>query len=86
MTIADLPEYLETLTRRLENLEIELSVLKKPDLIEPSIDIKEAAVFLGMKRQTLYQKVCNRKLPFHKSGRLLRFYKSELDAWLKGNQ
>ncbi|HEX6171903.1 MAG TPA: helix-turn-helix domain-containing protein [Chitinophagaceae bacterium] len=86
MTIADLPEYLETLTRRLENLEIELSVLKKPEAIETSIDINEAARFLGMKRQTVYQKVCNRKLPFYKSGRLLRFYKSELDNWLKGRK
>ena len=86
MTIADLPEYLKAITRRIESLENEISLLKKPDPIETSINIKEAAMFLGIKRQTLYQKVCNRLIPHHKSGRLLRFYKSELDAWLKGKK
>lgn len=86
MTISDLPEFLNLIQKRLDYLENEFLVLKKPETIESSIDINEAANFLGLKRQTVYQKVCDRAIPFHKSGRLLRFYKSELDNWLKNKK
>lgn len=33
-------------------------------------------------KPTIYDWVCLRKIPFHKSGKQLRFLKSEIDEWL----
>jgi excisionase family DNA binding protein len=33
-------------------------------------------------KQTIYQWVFYRQIPFHKGGKKLRFRKSEIDAWL----
>jgi len=44
---------------------------------------KEASEFLGIKKQTLYEWVVQRKIPFIKVGRLIKFRRSDLEAWLK---
>lgn len=50
-------------------------------------NIQQASTFLGLAVQTIYQKVCELEIPFHKKGKKLWFLKSELDAWLrKGRQ
>jgi excisionase family DNA binding protein len=46
------------------------------------IGTKEASEFLGIKKQTLYEWVVQRKLPFIKVGRLTKFRKVDLEAWL----
>lgn len=43
---------------------------------------KEASEFLGIKKQTLYEWVVQRKIPFIKVGRLTKFRKVDLEAWL----
>ena len=42
----------------------------------------EAALFLGCTRGTLQVWVSKRRVPFVKVGRLTRFRKRDLDAWL----
>ena len=46
-------------------------------------NIQQASTFLGLAVQTIYQKVCELEIPFHKKGKKLWFLKSELDAWLR---
>ena len=45
-------------------------------------DIKELSAYLGIKRSTLYAHIP--EIPHYKINRLVRFRKSEIDAWLSG--
>ncbi len=47
------------------------------------MNVDEAANYLGVKKQTLYQWKFERKIPFIKVGSLLKFRKSSLDEWLR---
>lgn len=44
--------------------------------------MNEASEFLGIKKPTLYEWVVQRKIPFIKVGRLTKFKRSDLEAWL----
>lgn len=52
---------------------------------ETIYDVKEASQFLHVKEQTLYQYKAAGKIPFHKVGGKLVFFKSELIKWVKSN-
>jgi len=52
---------------------------------EGFITASEAAEFLGYSIQTIYNKVNLGEIPHYKRGRTLRFRRSELDAWLRGD-
>ena len=45
---------------------------------------EEAAKHLRLATRTIYNKVHEREIPFHKRGGVLRFRREELDAWLRG--
>ena len=47
------------------------------------LDTKEAAELLGISRNTLYEWVVQRKIPYIKVGRLTKFRREDLEAWLK---
>lgn len=48
------------------------------------IDHDELAVYLKVKKGTIYAKVSRREIPFIRiSGRLVRFSKRAIDAWLE---
>ncbi|KKM88493.1 hypothetical protein LCGC14_1258140 [marine sediment metagenome] len=49
---------------------------------DPLFKIQEAAEYLRVARQTLYNLVNRKEIPFLKAGGSLRFRKSELDEWL----
>lgn len=43
----------------------------------------EAAEYLSLSLSHLYSLTCKKKIPFHKpNGKLIFFYKSELDRWV----
>ena len=46
------------------------------------LTIDEAADFTRLAKQTLYDYVHRRKVPFLKAGKRVLFRKSELDTWL----
>ncbi len=46
------------------------------------LDTNEAAQYLGISKNTLYEWVLQKKIPFIKVGRLTKFKKEALDAWL----
>lgn len=53
--------------------------------VEPYITAEEAAEYLGLSRQTIYNKCSLGQLPHYKSpSGLLRFRRSELDEWMRG--
>ncbi|MBI5453937.1 MAG: helix-turn-helix domain-containing protein, partial [Deltaproteobacteria bacterium] len=47
------------------------------------LDTKEASELLGIKKNTLYEWVIQRKIPFVKVGRLTKFRRDALEEWLK---
>ncbi|SOE23173.1 DNA binding domain-containing protein, excisionase family [Spirosomataceae bacterium TFI 002] len=50
------------------------------------LSIEEAAVFLGIPQNTIYQFTSKRTIPFIKLGRRLVFDKEELLEWVKQNR
>jgi len=47
------------------------------------LNIKEAAAYMGLSVHTLYTMVSQRRIPFIKVGRLVKFDVGLLDAWIK---
>ena len=49
---------------------------------KPFLNIDEAAALLDIARQTIYQMVSKRQIPFYKRSKRLYFKKSELIDWI----
>lgn len=81
--ITQLPSVLSEITDRLEALERRSELPEQPE--EP-VDIYQAARFLGLSRQAIYNLCHSRKLPHSKTGRHLRFFRSELQEWVKNHR
>ena len=47
------------------------------------ISIREASQYLGMKASSLYSMVEGKEIPHYRFGRLIKFRKAELDAWVQ---
>ena len=47
------------------------------------LSVDELAAYLGIKRDTVYKWINRRSLPAHKVGRLWKFRKEEIDAWVR---
>jgi excisionase family DNA binding protein len=47
------------------------------------LDTNEAAEYLGISRNTLYEWTIQKKIPYIKVGRLVKFRKEDLESWLK---
>ncbi|MCA9968643.1 MAG: helix-turn-helix domain-containing protein [Anaerolineales bacterium] len=45
--------------------------------------VDEIAAYLGVKRDTIYKWITRKSLPAHKVGRLWKFRKAEVDAWVR---
>lgn len=56
---------------------------KKETGADDTLTASQAAEFLKMKPQTLYEKTSKRLIPHFKRGNKLYFQKSELHAWIK---
>jgi excisionase family DNA binding protein len=60
-------------------------IISQPD--EPFIDVDDAAEYIKLGKSSIYKKIMNSTIPFHKkpgSNRVL-FKRSELAEWLKTN-
>lgn len=49
------------------------------------LDIREVAAYTGLSTHTLYTMVSQRRIPFVKLGRLVKFDKGKVDDWIKTN-
>ena len=45
--------------------------------------VDEIAAYLGIKRDTVYKWIAEKKMPGHRMGRLWKFRKEEVDEWVK---
>ncbi|MFH1981310.1 MAG: helix-turn-helix domain-containing protein [Pseudomonadota bacterium] len=45
--------------------------------------VDEIAAYLGIKRDTLYKWISDKRMPAHRVGRLWKFRKEEVDEWVK---
>ena len=59
--------------------------MTKHPTISRLISIQEAATCIGLSPHTLYTMVSQRRIPFVKVGRLVKFDVGLLDAWIKQN-
>lgn len=78
----EIPQFeniIEKCLRRILEEKLDL-VAREPEKELLSID--EAADFLGISKQTIYQHVHHRKIPHSKRGRRLFFRRSELNEWI----
>ena len=61
---------------------------QKEDYGEPLslsfLDVREVAHYLRVRPSTIYSMAGNRKIPFYRLGRQLRFRKFEIDQWAQG--
>jgi excisionase family DNA binding protein len=49
------------------------------------IGVKEAAHYVGLSAHTVYTMVSQRRIPYVKVGRLVKFDSAQLDAWILKN-
>ncbi len=58
--------------------------MKHPEQITRRLlNIDETSEYLGLAQTTIYKMVSQRRLPFVKVGRLVKFDKDLLDEWIK---
>jgi len=47
------------------------------------LSVDEIGDYLGVKRDTIYNWISDRQMPAHRVGRLWKFKKEEVDAWVR---
>ncbi|WP_293649840.1 methylation-associated defense system helix-turn-helix domain-containing protein MAD1 [Thiolapillus sp.] len=47
------------------------------------LSVDEIGTYLGVKRDTIYKWIADKSMPGHKIGRLWKFRKEEVDAWVR---
>ena len=47
------------------------------------LSVDEIATYLGIKRDTVYKWIGEKHMPAHRMGRLWKFKKDAVDAWVK---
>lgn len=50
------------------------------------LSVKEITEYLGIRRETLYKWIERKGLPAVRAGRIWRFKKEEVDAWLRSGK
>ena len=50
------------------------------------LSVEEIAAYLGVNRDTVYKWVERKQLPAHKMGRLWKFKREEVDAWVRAGK
>ncbi len=53
---------------------------------DPPMDTSQACSYLGIAHPTIYRKVADNTIPFHRHGKKLIFFESELRAWIKAKK
>lgn len=52
-------------------------------MVRPPLDVREAALYVNITERMVRSLVFQRRIPFTKIGRLVRFRPDDLDAWLE---
>ena len=64
-------------------MRIKKSISPSTELVSGLIGIQEAAHYTGVSPTTLYKWVSQRKIPYIKMGRLVKFDPVKLEEWIK---
>ena len=56
------------------------------DVSKEYFNIQDISRYLGIKPSTLYAMVEERSIPHYRVGKLIRFKRAEIDAWMEGNK
>jgi excisionase family DNA binding protein len=84
LTLEQVPSFLLSLSEEIYYIKNNIQKAAVPESIEPPIDVQEATDFVKLENvQTMYRMVREGRVPFHKRGSRLFFYKSELNNWIK---
>ena len=89
LTFDQILDYVLGIGRGVANIESILTSTGAPGdrkEIEKPCNVAEAAEFTHLEVATIYKLVHTRSIPFHKKGRKLYFYKSELNEWIRSGQ
>jgi excisionase family DNA binding protein len=57
--------------------------MNKPPTLNRLISVPEAAAYTGLSPHTIYTMVSQRRIPYVKVGRLVKFDEVMLQAWIK---
>ncbi len=58
---------------------------QESDMEDRWLSVDEIATYIGIKRDTVYKWIGDKKMPAHRMGRLWKFKRDEVDEWvLKG--
>lgn len=52
-------------------------------MAEPWLSAEEIAAHLGITKDTVYDRIADKKMPAHRVGRLWKFQVSEIDEWVR---
>lgn len=58
-------------------------MIEERGLDERWLSVEEISQYLGVKRDTIYKWLENKRMPAHKVGRLWKFQKKEIDTWIR---
>ena len=58
----------------------------KSVLEERWLSLEEIAIYLGIKRDTVYKWINRKKMPAHKVGSLWKFKRDEIDDWIRSGE
>lgn len=58
-------------------------MIEESGLDERWLSVEEISQYLGVKRDTIYKWLENKRMPAHKVGRLWKFQKKEIDTWIR---
>ena len=89
LTFEQLPSAVRTLTKEVSELKqliITTADRKIINVPEQPINIKEAAIVLGLAVPTIYSKASKGELPYMKRGKRLYFSRTELLEYIKGGK
>lgn len=77
-------EHLDQLVEKaLERFDSKKSKETRETSFDDPIDIEALSQFLGKSKPAIYGMVHRKQIPFHKTGRKLYFFKSEILDWVK---
>jgi len=81
-----LPQVVQELNAKIDNIMLFLQSAK-PDVKQSDLlTIQEAASFLNLSKNTLYNKANKNELPYMKKGKRLYFSRAELMAYIKSGK
>ena len=59
--------------------------IRPSDSLPRFLEVEEVAALLRLKPRTIYNMVSQRRIPFRKAGRRVRFDPKEIEQWTKTN-